>query len=119
VLRALVAWKQAGFVPYPQRREQPQPTPTDPKPVQTGKGASMSTIPEQNGQITTYCCHPSTAVHTTETALLATLITEHKVLTDMLDYPSGSDQIIGLLRAHSGAEKSLAAWRTAISLSPV
>jgi len=72
----------------------------------------------QNGQKIVNCCHPSTAVHTTETALLATLITEHKVLTDMLDYPSSSDQVIGLLQAHSGAATALATWRTAISRSP-
>jgi hypothetical protein len=37
----------------------------------------------------------------------------------MLDYPSSSDQIIDVLQAHSGAAKSLATWRTAISRSPV
>jgi hypothetical protein len=58
-------------------------------------------------------------VHTTETALLAALIVEHKLLDEMLDYPRGSDRIVGLLQAHSGAAKNLAAWRTAVSRSPV
>jgi hypothetical protein len=79
----------------------------------------MATIDGRNSQFTPGCCHPSTAIHAAETALLATLITEHKVLTDMLDYPSGSDQIIGLLQAQTGAAKALATWRTAISRSPV
>jgi len=56
-------------------------------------------------------------VHTTETALLAALIAEHKLLSRMLDYPGGSGQIIGLLQAHSGAAKTFAAWRTAVAIS--
>ena len=92
---------------------------TDPTPLTPGKGASMATLDGRNGQFTPRCCHPSTAIHAAETALLATLITEHKVLTDMLDYPSSSDQIIDLLQAHSGAAKALATWRIAISRSPV
>jgi hypothetical protein len=76
----------------------------------------MSSIYGQNGHIVTTCCHPSAAVHTTETALLAALIAEHKSLAEMLDYSSDSDQIIGLLQAHSAAAKDWAAWRTAVSL---
>jgi hypothetical protein len=78
----------------------------------------MAIADHRNGQFSSRCCHPSGAVHTTETALLVALIAEHNLLTEMLDYPSNSDRIIGLLQAHSGAGKSLAAWRTAISHSP-
>jgi hypothetical protein len=79
----------------------------------------MSTTYDQNGHLTTHCCHPSTAVHTTEMALLASLIAEHKLITAILDdYPTGaSEQIIDLLDVHGGAAKTLAAWRTAVALT--
>jgi len=50
-------------------------------------------------------------------ALLAALITEHKLLTGMLEYPSASEQIIGLLDAQSCAARALAVWRAAGRLS--
>jgi hypothetical protein len=77
----------------------------------------MPTISGQNGQLTQQCCHPSPAVHATETALLAALIAEHKLLSRMLDYPGESNQIIALLQAHSGAARTLASWRAAVSIS--
>lgn len=60
------------------------------------------------------CCHPSTTIHAIETALLAALISEHQLVAKMLDSPdNGINQIIGLLDAHGGAAKTLAAWRAA------
>lgn len=65
------------------------------------------------------CCHPSTAVHTTETALLAALISEHTFVAGMLDYPdAGIGQTLGLLDAHDGAAKTLAAWKAAGAAMP-
>jgi hypothetical protein len=65
------------------------------------------------------CCHPSRAAHTTETALLAALISEHELIARMLDYTdSGVDQILGLLDAHEGAANTLAAWRAASAAMP-
>jgi hypothetical protein len=72
----------------------------------------------RSDHLTAHCCHPSTAVHTTEMALLAGLISEHKIITGMLDYPDSEiDHILGLLYAHDGVAKNLVAWRAATAVS--
>jgi hypothetical protein len=51
-------------------------------------------------------------------ALLAGLISEHQIITGMLDYPDSEiDHILGLLYAHDGVAKNLVAWRAATAVS--
>jgi len=78
----------------------------------------MATVDGLDGHFISRCCHPSTVVHTTEIALLAALIAEHKVIVEMLDHPdSDIDQILGLLDAHDGAAKAVIRWKEAAALN--
>ncbi len=77
-------------------------------------------MPTLNGRYPTvdkpYCCHPSTAIHTTEMALIVALIAEHSVIDATDGHPPSIDHELRRIEAHQKAAKAISRWRNASAI---